>query len=69
VCTGLITDLAVDEVIALRLLLVLHILGLSLLGLVRPNQVLVMLMSLIKGLSREMTELKSLPVLEFCILL
>jgi hypothetical protein len=35
---GLITDLAIDEVIALRLLLVLHILGLSLLGLVRPDR-------------------------------
>jgi hypothetical protein len=38
VCNGLITDLAIDEIIALRLLLVLHILGLSLLGLVRPNR-------------------------------
>jgi hypothetical protein len=40
--TGLISDLAVDEVIALRLLLVLHILGLSLLGLVGPNRCSVM---------------------------
>jgi hypothetical protein len=39
----LVTDLAVDEVIALRLLLILHILGLSLLSLVRPNQCSVML--------------------------
>jgi hypothetical protein len=39
---GLKTDLAVDEVIALRLLLILHILRLSLLGLVRPNRCSVM---------------------------
>jgi hypothetical protein len=49
VCKGLITDLAVDEVIALRLLLVLHILGLSLLSLVRPDRCSVMLISLKQG--------------------
>jgi hypothetical protein len=54
VCNGLITDLAVDEVIALRLLLVLHILGLSLLGLVRPNRVF----RDVKGLSREIIDIR-----------
>jgi hypothetical protein len=48
-CTGLITDLAVNEVIALRLLLVLHILGLSLFSLVRPDRCSVTLISLTKG--------------------
>jgi hypothetical protein len=58
-CTDLISDLAVDEVIALRLLLVLHILGLSLLGLVRPNRS--MMLKSLTGRSRKIIELKSWP--------